>query len=113
MVRFVESHSCTYANGILDYSSILCFVGTNRGNFATFKILPSSSGTYSVSFVGSCSLDNRILAIFPIDSDTGNPAAATQSVVSDLRNGHKVNGIIVAVTPTGCRMFRPATAKGA
>lgn len=33
--------------------------------------------------------------------------------VSGLRNGAKVNGVVVAVTQSDCRIFRPATNKGA
>ncbi|OAL73927.1 hypothetical protein A7D00_1955 [Trichophyton violaceum] len=95
------------------YSSISCFVGTNNGHLATFKILPSSGATYTVSFVGSCSLDDRVLSICPINAETGAQTLATQDAVSDLRNGGKVNGVIVAATPSGCRIFKPATSKGA
>ncbi|DAA78340.1 TPA_exp: Uncharacterized protein A8136_4316 [Trichophyton benhamiae CBS 112371] len=95
------------------YSSISCFVGTNNGHLATFKILPSSGATYTVSFVGSCSLDDRVLSICPINAETGAQTLATQEAVSDLRNGGKVNGVIVAVTPSGCHIFKPSTSKGA
>ncbi|PGH18888.1 hypothetical protein AJ80_04306 [Polytolypa hystricis UAMH7299] len=96
-----------------DYSSILCFVGTNRGHVATFKLLPSATGGYSVSFVGSVSLDDRVLNISPIDAETGDLAAATQAAVAGLRNGQKTNGVVTATTTSGCRIFKPATAKGA
>lgn len=33
--------------------------------------------------------------------------------MAQLRNGYKVNGSVVAVTQSGCRIFKPATAKGA
>lgn len=33
--------------------------------------------------------------------------------VSGLRNGAKVNGVVIAVTQSDCRIFRPATNKGA
>ncbi|KKZ62491.1 hypothetical protein EMCG_03104 [[Emmonsia] crescens] len=95
-----------------DYSSILCLVGTSKGNFATFKILPSG-GTYTVSFAGSRNVDDRVLSICPINAETGVPALASQNAVSNLRNGYKVNGVVIAVTPSGCRMFKPASAKGA
>ncbi|WEW55196.1 Lethal(2) giant larvae sro7 [Emydomyces testavorans] len=95
-----------------DYSSIACFVGTNRGRLATFKILPASNG-YSVSFAGSSSLDDRILAICPINAENGQQALATQQAVSNLRDGHKVPGIVIAVSPSGCHMFKPPNAKGA
>ncbi|KMP08033.1 hypothetical protein CIRG_07714 [Coccidioides immitis RMSCC 2394] len=95
-----------------DYSSIVCFVGTSRGRLATFKILPSSDG-YSVSFVGSTSLDDRVLTICPINAENGQHALATQQAVSNLRSGYKVNGIVVAVSPSGCRMFKPSSSKGA
>lgn len=87
-------------------------MGTSRGNLATFKIVPSGSG-YSASFVGSSSLDDRVLSIYPIDAETGNSAHASQSAFSSLRVGHRVNGVLLAVTPSNCRIFKPATSKGA
>ncbi|EGC40766.1 SNARE-dependent exocytosis protein [Histoplasma capsulatum var. duboisii H88] len=95
-----------------DYSSILCLVGTSKGSLATFKILPSG-GTYTVSFVGSRNVDDRVLSICPINAENGVPALASQDVVAKLRNGYQVNGVVIAVTPSGCRMFKPASAKGA
>jgi syntaxin-binding protein 5 len=59
------------------------------------------------------SLEDKVISIHPIDAETGAPAVATQAVVASLRNGAHVNGVVVAVTPSGCRIFRPATAKGA
>ena len=96
-----------------DYSSILLHIGTNLGNIATFKLLPESSGRYTVSFAGACSLDDRVIAICPIHADSGRPAYASQSVVSSLRTGTKVNGVLLAVTVSGARIFKPATHKGA
>ncbi|KAI2048520.1 Lethal(2) giant larvae sro7 [Ophidiomyces ophidiicola] len=95
-----------------DYSSIVCFVGTNRGRLATFKILPGSDG-YMVSLDGVSSLDDRILTICPINAENGQQALTTQNAVSSLRTGYKVNGIVVAVTPSGCRIFKPSVSKGA
>ncbi|KAL2001575.1 hypothetical protein VTN02DRAFT_1575 [Thermoascus thermophilus] len=96
-----------------DYSSICCFVGTNRGSFATFKILPSGKGTYTVAFAGATNLDDKVIRICPIDADTGNPALATQTAVASLRNGFKLHGVVIAVTPSSCRIFKPAASKGA
>lgn len=96
-----------------DYSSICCFVGTNRGNFATFKILPASDGTYTAAFAGTIALDDKVISINPVDADKGNPALATPNAVGGLRNGVKVNGVVIAVTSSGCRLFKPATSKGA
>lgn len=58
-------------------------------------------------------LDDKVISINPIDADKGNPALATPTAVGGLRNGVKVNGIVIAVTPSGCRLFKPATSKGA
>ncbi|KAF2466503.1 uncharacterized protein BDR25DRAFT_345436 [Lindgomyces ingoldianus] len=96
-----------------DYSSILLHIGTNLGRLATFKLLPDSGGRYSVSFAGAVSLDDRIVNICPIHAETGRPAYASQSAVSGLRNGAKVNGVLLAVTASGARIFKPATHKGA
>jgi syntaxin-binding protein 5 len=95
------------------YSSICCFVGTNRGNFATFKLLPAADGTYIVTFAGAIALDDKVISINPIDADRGDYALATPNAVGGLRNGVKINGVVIAVTPAGCRLFKPATSKGA
>ncbi|KAJ5866107.1 hypothetical protein N7534_000660 [Penicillium rubens] len=96
-----------------DYSSICCFVGTNRGNVATFKILPGSNGTYEAAFAGSSVVEDKVISVIPIDADSGGLALATPSVVGGLRNGVKVNGVVIAVTASGCRIFKPPTSKGA
>jgi len=96
-----------------DYSSILCHVGTNLGHLATFKILPDSSGRYTVQYVGSVALDNKVIYIAPINADSGKPASASPTAMGNLRTGLKVNGALVAVTSSSIHIFRPATNKGA
>ncbi|KAJ5174424.1 uncharacterized protein N7482_000301 [Penicillium canariense] len=96
-----------------DYSSICCFVGTNGGNVATFKILPASNGTYSAAFAGFSPVEDKIIQLIPIDADSGSPALATPNAVGGLRHGVKTNGVVVAVTPSSCRIFKPPTSKGA
>ncbi|KAL3475029.1 lethal giant larvae like, C-terminal-domain-containing protein [Aspergillus californicus] len=96
-----------------DYSSICCFVGTNRGNLATFKILPGSNGAYVASFAGAVALDDKVISIIPVNAEDGSLALATGDAFGGLRNGAKVQGAVVAVTTTGCRIFKPATSKGA
>ncbi|KAJ5594795.1 uncharacterized protein N7459_001003 [Penicillium hispanicum] len=96
-----------------DYSSICCFVGTSRGNVATFKILPASNGTYSASYAGVSPVDDKVIKIIPIDAESGGQALATPTAVGGLRSGVKINGVVIAVTVSGCRIFKPPTAKGA
>jgi hypothetical protein len=95
------------------YSSILLHVGTSGGHFATFKLLPEPSGLYRVEIEGVVSLDDRVVRIAPINSETGGAAYASQEAVARLRQGGKVNGVLVAVTQSGARIFKPATSKGA
>lgn len=80
---------------------------------ATFKILPGDDGAYMCQFAGVTQLDDKVLNIIPIDVDQGTPALATASIVAGLRTGAKVNGVVIAVTVSGCRIFKPATSKGA
>ena len=96
-----------------DFSSILVHVGTNLGRLATLKILPEASGRYSAKSAGVCSLDDKIIKVCPLHAETGRPAYASQSAVSGLRTGLKINGVLLAVTTSGARLFRPATNKGA
>jgi syntaxin-binding protein 5 len=80
---------------------------------ATFKILPEAGGRHGVHFAGTVSLESPVIRIAPINADTGHPANASQQAVANLRNGLKVNGVIVAVTETGVRIYKPASSKGA
>ncbi|KAK7745888.1 Lethal(2) giant larvae sro7 [Cytospora paraplurivora] len=95
-----------------NYSSIACFVGTNQGKVATYKLLPSGN-SYTAKLAGVTSLGDRIVAICPIQAETGHPAAATPEIVGGLRNGQHVNGVLVVATQTEARIFKPATSKGA
>ncbi|KAI1207794.1 lethal giant larvae like, C-terminal-domain-containing protein [Annulohypoxylon truncatum] len=94
------------------YSSICCFAGTNLGKVITFKILPSGSG-YNAALAGVANCNDRVVSICPIIADTGKPALATAHAVAGLREGKHVNGLLVVVTQSEARIFKPATAKGA
>ncbi|MCJ1394745.1 hypothetical protein MMC18_007625 [Xylographa bjoerkii] len=96
-----------------EYSSILVFVGTNLGRFITFKLLPMPNGGYSAQLAGTVNLDDKIMSISPISADTGSPAFASPATVASLRNGFKLNGVVIVVTQAGVRIFKPAGAKGA
>ncbi len=91
----------------------MLFLGTNLGRFLTFKILPQQNGGYSVRLAGTASLDGSIISISPIDAESGDPADATQAVVASLRDGYKVNGVVLVTTHSGARIFKPVSAKGA
>ncbi|KAI5863600.1 lethal giant larvae like, C-terminal-domain-containing protein [Durotheca rogersii] len=94
------------------YSSICCFVGTNMGKIITLKILPAGGG-YSASLAGVAHLNDKVVSICPIITDSGKPALATGEAVAGLRQGKQVNGLLVVVTQSEVRIFKPATAKGA
>ncbi|KAL2023730.1 hypothetical protein VTK56DRAFT_1444 [Thermocarpiscus australiensis] len=94
-------------------SSIGCFVGTNLGHVATFKLLPAAKG-FSAQLAGVAKVGgDKVVAICPVNSDTGQAAAATPAAVAGLREGKKVNAVLVVVTQTEIRVFKPAAAKGA
>ncbi|KAE9966062.1 hypothetical protein BLS_007235 [Venturia inaequalis] len=95
------------------YSSILLHVGTNLGHVTTFKILPEAGGRHGVHFAGVVATDDRVIRIAPLSADTGHPAYASQQAVANLRTGLKVNGVLLAVTEGGARIFKPASIKGA
>ncbi|KAK3485197.1 lethal giant larvae like, C-terminal-domain-containing protein [Neurospora hispaniola] len=95
-----------------NYSSICCFVGTNTGRVATFKLLPSGQG-YSVQLAGVANMDDKVVAICPIEVQTGREAGATGPIVAGLREGKQVDGVLVAVTQTESKIFRPPHARGA
>ncbi len=78
-----------------NYSSIACFIGTNTGKVATFKILPQPNGAYTAQFAGVTALADKIISIAPIIADTGKPATATGASVGALRTGQQTHGTLV------------------
>ncbi|KAI6080411.1 lethal giant larvae like, C-terminal-domain-containing protein [Hypoxylon rubiginosum] len=94
------------------YSSICCFVGTNLGKVITFKLLPSGPG-YTAALAGVAHLNDKVISICPIVAESGKPALATGAAVAGLREGRHVNGLLVVVTQSEARIFKPATSKGA
>ncbi|KAH8167819.1 hypothetical protein CIB48_g473 [Xylaria polymorpha] len=94
------------------YSSICCFIGTQEGKVITLRLLPSGS-SFKAEPAGVANLGDRVISISPIVADTGKPAAATGHAVAGLREGRHVNGLLVVVTQSEVRIFKPATAKGA
>ena len=78
-----------------NYSSIACFVGTNLGKLATFKILPQANGGYTAQYAGVTALADKIISITPIIADTGKVAAATGETVGALRTGQQTHGTLV------------------
>jgi hypothetical protein len=78
------------------YSSICCFVGTNFGKVITLKLLPGGGGSYTAEVAGIVSFDGKVVALNPIQADTGKPALATGPIVAGLREGRQVNGALVA-----------------
>ena len=98
---------------VLDYSSILMFVGTSVGHVSTFKLLPETRGGYTVQYAGTTAVDDKVISISPIDADLGDPADASQTAVASLREGVKINGVILVVSNSTARIFKPPAAKGA
>ena len=103
---------CTDLQAI-EYSSILFFVGTNLGQLITCKLLPEVHGGYTVTAMGSNSLEGTVLSITPINAESGAPADATQDLVAGLREGFKTNGVVLVVTQVAAKIFKPPAAKGA
>jgi len=96
-----------------NYSSIACFVGTNKGKVATFKILPQPNGGYTAQFAGVSSLSDKIISINPISASSGKSTTATGPAMAALQNGIQTHGTLVVVTESEARIFKPASAKGA
>lgn len=95
------------------FSSLLLHIGTNKGHVGTFKIVPEQGGRHGVHFAGAIACENRVVRIAPVNAETGQFAYATQNAFGGLRNGYKVNGVLIAVTAAEARVFKPASHKGA
>lgn len=96
-----------------NYSSVTCFVGTFHGNLMSFKIFPDKNRAYTAQFAGISTLSDKIISITPIIGDSGVFAEATGDAMRELGTGIQTHGLIVAVSQTEVRIFKPATAKGA
>ncbi|KAI5806190.1 lethal giant larvae like, C-terminal-domain-containing protein [Geopyxis carbonaria] len=97
-----------------EFSSIALFVGTSSGRVITFKLLPSGAGYTCVPSGATTSSDDAaILSLHPLNALTGAAAPASPPAVAGLRNGTKTPGVLLSVTATSLRLFRPATSKGA
>lgn len=109
----VRLHSSSHDRWLTlsDYSSILCFAGTSHGSIVTLKLLPDPSGRYTVQNAGSMSLDHPVRMTVPLEVETGASAYASQLAAAGLRNGHRVNGVLVAVSVCGVKIFKPASVK--
>ena len=98
-----------------EYSSIALIVGTSLGRIGSFKILPTEGGKgYMVNFVDSTSssLEDPVVDIIPINTETGALAPASQHAVLGLRSGAKVSGAVIAITRSEARIYRPPSGKG-
>lgn len=58
-------------------------------------------------------MDGRVIRIAPLDAESGEAAEASQTAVAGLRDGLRVNGVLLVVTVSGVRLFRPPAARGA
>lgn len=96
-----------------DYSSILLHAGINQGQMITLKIVPGQGGRYDAQVAGTTSGEDRVILIHPLHVSSGNTASASQTAVSQLRNGVKVDGTLLVVTRSEARIFRPPSGKGA
>lgn len=96
-----------------DYSSILLHAGTHHGQLITLKVVPGQGGRYEATVAGSASLEECVILIHPLHIASGNAAFASQSAVSNLKNGVRIDGTLLVVTRSEARIFRPASGKGA
>jgi len=95
------------------FSSLSLFIGTSAGHVVTYKILPNPSGTYGVQIAGTHSVDDAVVSLTPLNSETGQRAWATPQAFASLRNGVKTPGILSVTTRSGTHLYRPPGARGA
>ena len=96
-----------------EYSSILLFVGTASGRLGTFKLLPQANGAFEAVSAGVANVEDRVVLVHPLNVETGQPAYAAHAAVGGLREGRRTHGVVVVVTASSVRIFKPSAAKGA
>ncbi|BFZ59097.1 Lethal(2) giant larvae sro7 [Saitoella coloradoensis] len=85
--------------------NILLFTGTSAGRIICHKLVPTPHGGYSVQFeyVNSHSQDGPIVALLPIELDTGLSAVA---MPANLRTDVPIDGGIIAASAGGVRLVK-------
>lgn len=94
------------------YSSILLFAGTDKGELLTFKLLPDSSGRFSVQVADIIQANKYpIINITPFKEESGAPAIATFDQFHQLSSGLIVQGSVLVTSKSDLRIVTPGKAK--
>ncbi|KAA8913927.1 lethal giant larvae like, C-terminal-domain-containing protein [Sphaerosporella brunnea] len=80
----------------------------------SYRILLHRPLRFTCIFVGSNHVsDTSIISLTPLNSDSGRRTWASPQAVANLREGIKTPGVIVAVSTTETKIFKPPTTRGA
>jgi WD40 repeat protein len=95
-----------------NYSSILLFAGTDKGETFTYKVLPETSGRFSAQLVDVVQTNDKgINNIVTYKLETGTPATATFDLFHQLADGLLLQGSVLIVSSFDVRILVPGKAK--
>lgn len=95
-----------------DYSSILVLIGTSQGRILTIKLVPRGNGSFAAESAGSTVMEGHVIKLCPVISSDGSSAVADQQSVAALGQGSAKHGVVIAISHSAIRIFKPAAAKG-
>lgn len=96
-----------YALGDDKYSSIVLSVGSSAGNLFTFRVLPSSTGAFTVQLEASTSaVEGSVLSVIPINMTRGTSAVAEIQEMNQLAQGVLIPGGVIVVAQNEIRVLK-------
>ncbi|RPA84584.1 hypothetical protein BJ508DRAFT_236147 [Ascobolus immersus RN42] len=97
-----------------EFTSLNFHYGTSLGKTHTVTLLPAQPGPcFAATYVSSLSSSaSPVHSILPIESNRGLPSLATHMGLAALSEGRKHHGVLVSVSATEIRLFRPPATKG-
>lgn len=94
-----------------EYTSLNVHIATSHGKLYTYRLVPRQ-GVYQAELVGSLSCSTSVRRIAPIETYKGHSARANPDSVASLRDGNKVEGLVVLFAEDEVRICKPSSTKG-
>ncbi|AMD21241.1 HEL039Cp [Eremothecium sinecaudum] len=110
---FTKVEFCIMSYGEDSYSSILMIGGTNRGELIIFKILPTSTGRFTMKPVDSVTsvVDGPVANIEGITNNGNVSCKAVVSTMKNLTEGGRIEGVLIITGPSVVKVLLPGLSR--
>lgn len=96
-----------YMLGDEKYSSIVLSVGSSGGNLFTFRVVPTSTGAFSVQLESSTNVtEGPVKEVIPINMAKGTSSVADSPEMSQLAKGVLISGGVIVVSQNEIRLLK-------